>query len=80
MSEKTFTISELAKYFNVSRQTVHDWTNRGELTAERHPVTGYKTVRISSLQEFAKRRRLDISDLVKSEDNEGWATPRVATA
>lgn len=80
MSEQTFTISQIASYFNVSRQAVHDWTNRGELKAEKHPVTGYKSVKVSSLRDFASRRRLDISGLLGSDDNDGRATPCVISA
>lgn len=74
-NEQSFTVSEIAKYFNVSRQAVHDWTNRGELKADKHPVTGYKSIRVSCLKEFAQNRRLDISGLLRSEDNEGRVSP-----
>lgn len=77
MDERTFTVKELANYFEVTRTTVYEWIKKGEL--ERTTVgKAYKrtAIKIGSVREFANRRGIDISDLDRDTD---WVSPRVAT-
>ena len=77
MNEKSFTVTELADYFRVSRSAVHKWIDKGELEAEViSPVSKRKLVRLSALRSFAETRRLDISGLVDRDSVRG--TPCVA--
>jgi excisionase family DNA binding protein len=77
IDEKTFTVTQIAEYFNVTPQTVHNWIKRGEIEAiEISPVSRRKKISISALQRFAEPRRLDISGL---NDREGRQPPYTAT-
>jgi len=79
MREQTFTVTQIADYFRVSRSAVHKWIDKGELDAEiASPVSKRKVIYLSSLQKFAERRRLDISGL--SDCDKGGLPPCVSTA
>ena len=80
MSEHSFTVTEIAEYFRVSRTAVHDWIKKGELDAETvSPVSKRKVITEAALRRFAENRRLDISELLNREEI-GRGTPCAAVA
>lgn len=81
MSEQKFTATQIANHLNVSRTTVNNWMNAGDLpfTEKKHGKKMHREVSRADLLQFAERESLDVSGLVDREPS-SRATPCVAIA
>jgi excisionase family DNA binding protein len=79
MGEQIFSVQEISGSLGVSRTTIYNWMNSGELryTERRVGKKTYRDVPESALRDFAESSGVDVSSLL--DVNQGGLTPCVAT-
>jgi excisionase family DNA binding protein len=56
-SMKTYTMAEVAKKLNISRQTLYSWIEAGHVTAPKPTVIGRQSFRLWTAAEIERARK-----------------------